>query len=118
MKTIEQITYQAHMFRRVQLEKEQLRRRKRKKEELYHFLKFYKEQRRLHQRRDHQFNTLVPIVYKPLVSECAICLEKNGESHRQINQCKHGFHSQCIEYWVKRGNWNCPLCRTPITPSV
>ncbi|KAH7653492.1 Zinc finger RING/FYVE/PHD-type protein [Dioscorea alata] len=45
---------------------------------------------------------------------CAVCLgslEKSDEV-RELGNCKHGFHKQCIDKWVDLGHLSCPLCRS------
>ena len=29
-----------------------------------------------------------------------------------IGKCKHGFHEDCIERWIKNGNISCTVCNT------
>ena len=116
MKTTAQITYGMYMFQQQQQERQERQRRQRKRRELYYLLKFYKEQRRQRDKCSILFEQLVPIVFQPLDTECAICLEQNEteKCHRTVKICNHRFHDKCIRYWVKRGNWNCPLCRACI----
>jgi len=46
--------------------------------------------------------------------ECCICLMNLNNGKRIIEaQCKHRFHSECLNTWIKSGNQlsiNCPLC--------
>uniref|UniRef100_A0A183CCT2 RING-type domain-containing protein n=1 Tax=Globodera pallida TaxID=36090 RepID=A0A183CCT2_GLOPA len=44
--------------------------------------------------------------------ECAVCLGhiEPGTMVRPLPSCKHLFHSECIEHWIKTHN-KCPLCR-------
>lgn len=53
--------------------------------------------------------------------ECCICLEKlendstdmtNDKQISQIEDCHHGFCSDCLFNWLKQHNM-CPVCRTP-----
>ncbi|XP_047948472.1 RING-H2 finger protein ATL16-like isoform X2 [Salvia hispanica] len=48
--------------------------------------------------------------------ECAVCLNEfqQGEKLRQIPNCCHVFHIDCIDIWLQN-NANCPLCRTSIS---
>ena len=58
-----------------------------------------------------------PINYKNLAAssslrDCAICLEDfvDGESCRVFSVCKHIFHLDCVDKWL-RNNPTCPICR-------
>lgn len=44
---------------------------------------------------------------------CAICLEEyeHGEAIRVLPRCKHMFHKDCIEQWLRLRSMNCPVCR-------
>lgn len=46
--------------------------------------------------------------------ECSICME-TVELGREVTvlPCKHWFHGECIEMWLKQHN-TCPHCRRPI----
>ncbi|GKB66133.1 zinc finger, RING/FYVE/PHD-type containing protein [Tanacetum coccineum] len=37
-----------------------------------------------------------------------------GEKYALLERCKHGFHVECVEAWLK-DHPNCPLCRTSIS---
>ncbi|PKU67874.1 E3 ubiquitin-protein ligase [Dendrobium catenatum] len=43
---------------------------------------------------------------------CAVCLSKfdDGEDIKVLPECKHCFHVQCIDLWLKSHS-SCPLCR-------
>lgn len=43
---------------------------------------------------------------------CCICLV-NLDNTADILICKHTFHSQCIQEWLKYSRW-CPLCRQDV----
>lgn len=51
--------------------------------------------------------------------DCIVCLSEVvlGESFAMLERCRHGFHVECVEAWLKDHS-NCPLCRTPITSGV
>ncbi|CAJ2632000.1 unnamed protein product [Trifolium pratense] len=51
------------------------------------------------------------------VLDCAVCLSEftDGDVCRTLPNCKHHFHSQCIDMWLDSHS-NCPLCRTPVQP--
>ncbi|KAF5811974.1 putative transcription factor C2H2 family [Helianthus annuus] len=36
---------------------------------------------------------------------------------REIVNCKHVFHRECLDKWVDVGQVNCPLCRSVLLPS-
>ena len=51
---------------------------------------------------------------------CAICLgimKHNDPITITITQCKHKFHSACLENWKKKSN-SCPLCRKNISDTL
>ncbi|KAL3504677.1 hypothetical protein ACH5RR_034518 [Cinchona calisaya] len=54
------------------------------------------------------------------VNYCSICLSEfaEGEEGRELAQCKHRFHRNCIEKWFLQGNQaaTCPLCRDLVIP--
>ncbi|KAK6337704.1 hypothetical protein TWF696_001187 [Orbilia brochopaga] len=44
---------------------------------------------------------------------CLVCLSdfEDGELCRQLVQCQHVFHRDCIDEWLTTGRNSCPLCR-------
>ncbi|KAI3761671.1 hypothetical protein L1987_52092 [Smallanthus sonchifolius] len=46
--------------------------------------------------------------------DCIVCLSevRVGERFAMLERCRHGFHVECVEIWLKH-HPNCPLCRTP-----
>lgn len=46
---------------------------------------------------------------------CSICQENGEEGQRvlEITQCKHMFHEECLEPWLRQKG-TCPLCRVSI----
>lgn len=48
-----------------------------------------------------------------LNSDCVICLVsfKEGDQCRVLQSCKHMFHDECVDAWLKK-KLRCPLCRT------
>ncbi|CAI9280848.1 unnamed protein product [Lactuca saligna] len=48
--------------------------------------------------------------------DCIVCLSEValGERLAVLERCRHGFHVECVEAWLK-DHPNCPLCRTPIS---
>ncbi|XAR49563.1 hypothetical protein NMG60_11032811 [Bertholletia excelsa] len=51
--------------------------------------------------------------------ECAVCLSvlEDDEVARFLPNCKHTFHVECIDKWL-RSHSNCPICRTEAEPRV
>ncbi|WKA08640.1 hypothetical protein VitviT2T_026345 [Vitis vinifera] len=52
--------------------------------------------------------------------DCAVCLEnfRKGDKCRLLPNCKHFFHSQCIDSWLLKTPI-CPICRTcASTPKI
>ncbi|KAJ4748900.1 RING-H2 finger protein ATL32 [Rhynchospora pubera] len=50
--------------------------------------------------------------------QCAICIGmlQIGEMVRSIPACKHLFHVECIDMWLKSHS-TCPLCRATVAPA-
>jgi RING-H2 zinc finger protein RHA1 len=53
---------------------------------------------------------------------CAVCLNQLGmqDEVRELRNCCHVFHRECIDRWVDRDHDNhmtCPLCRAPLLTS-
>ncbi|RCV10131.1 hypothetical protein SETIT_2G087800v2 [Setaria italica] len=48
---------------------------------------------------------------------CAVCLEdvRAGEVVRQLLACRHLFHGDCVDAWL-RAHRTCPLCRCDLSP--
>ncbi|KAK9757649.1 hypothetical protein RND81_01G176700 [Saponaria officinalis] len=48
-------------------------------------------------------------------TDCSVCLSEfqEGETLRLLPKCKHAFHIDCIDTWL-RSHINCPLCRAGI----
>ncbi|CAL1379308.1 unnamed protein product [Linum trigynum] len=50
---------------------------------------------------------------------CSICLGELRKGRAcQLRRCNHAFHVKCIERWVERAHYTCPLCRTSIFASL
>ncbi|KAI8619844.1 hypothetical protein BC830DRAFT_1059918, partial [Chytriomyces sp. MP71] len=51
--------------------------------------------------------------------ECPVCQDdfsnEEGGEETIILECKHHFHPQCIENWLKL-NATCPVCRKQVAP--
>ena len=52
------------------------------------------------------------------LQDCAVCLSEfaDGDKVRTLPNCKHGFHTHCIDAWFASHS-TCPLCRTPAQPA-
>ncbi|KAJ6810994.1 E3 ubiquitin-protein ligase [Iris pallida] len=46
-------------------------------------------------------------------STCSVCLcgLEERDVVRELGNCRHAFHKQCIDAWVDTGKVTCPLCR-------
>lgn len=51
-------------------------------------------------------------------TECSVCLSilEDGEIVRVLPNCKHNFHSECIDKWLSTHS-TCPICRTDAEPT-
>ncbi|XP_016504789.1 RING-H2 finger protein ATL40 [Nicotiana tabacum] len=51
--------------------------------------------------------------------ECAVCLSilENGEIVRNLPNCKHIFHVECIDKWFNCHS-TCPICRAEAKPQI
>ncbi|XP_026662611.1 E3 ubiquitin-protein ligase RHA1B-like [Phoenix dactylifera] len=49
---------------------------------------------------------------------CAVCLGEleARQKVRELGNCSHGFHVECIDKWVDAGQVTCPLCRSKLLP--
>ncbi|CAN1139173.1 Brassinosteroid-responsive RING protein 1 [Linum perenne] len=49
---------------------------------------------------------------------CTVCMEEiSGEEKiRELYNCRHVFHKECVDRWVDEGRLNCPLCRSNLFP--
>jgi hypothetical protein len=66
--------------------------------------------------RDEPEEVIVPIESVEPMGECSICIDSfTGTDHR-ILECKHIFHTGCINKWLEH-NSTCPICRR-IIPRV
>ena len=45
---------------------------------------------------------------------CSVCLTEFTREHlvSQLHRCSHVFHLECIESWLQRNQFTCPLCRS------
>ncbi|KAF7119615.1 hypothetical protein RHSIM_Rhsim13G0176000 [Rhododendron simsii] len=53
-------------------------------------------------------------------SPCAVCLALvNGSDEvRELCNCSHVFHTECLDGWVDQGRTTCPLCRSKLWPDL
>ncbi|PWA97234.1 Zinc finger, RING-CH-type [Artemisia annua] len=49
---------------------------------------------------------------------CTVCLDcvRADDLVRELVNCKHVFHQECLDRWVDEGQVNCPLCRSILLP--
>lgn len=49
---------------------------------------------------------------------CTICLESVELRHeiRELCNCNHVFHRECLDTWIDEGQVSCPLCRSMLLP--
>ncbi|KAL3521718.1 hypothetical protein ACH5RR_019867 [Cinchona calisaya] len=47
---------------------------------------------------------------------CAICLDNLEANHevRELHNCRHVYHKQCLDGWVETGHVTCPFCRAKL----
>uniref|UniRef100_A0A914I4G8 RING-type domain-containing protein n=1 Tax=Globodera rostochiensis TaxID=31243 RepID=A0A914I4G8_GLORO len=56
-------------------------------------------------------------ISKMTLDDCSVCMElldKNGDLPRQLINCEHFFHNDCISQWQNTsnaGSKTCPICR-------
>jgi RING-H2 zinc finger protein RHA1 len=50
---------------------------------------------------------------------CSVCLDCVERSHevRELSNCCHVFHRECLDRWVDEGQVTCPLCRSLLFPA-
>ncbi|KAK9293081.1 hypothetical protein L1049_021065 [Liquidambar formosana] len=46
---------------------------------------------------------------------CMNCMEANQEL-RELCNCSHMFHRECLDAWIDQGQVTCPLCRSKLLP--
>ncbi|KAG6688116.1 hypothetical protein I3842_11G108200 [Carya illinoinensis] len=51
---------------------------------------------------------------------CSVCLNSVKRSHeiRELSNCSHVFHRECLDRWVDEAKVTCPLCRTMLLPAA
>tara|TARA_B110000208_G_scaffold185903_1_gene241761 strand:+ start:2945 stop:3166 length:222 start_codon:yes stop_codon:yes gene_type:complete len=50
--------------------------------------------------------------YNTFNEECDICNTGFNSNDIQVGKCRHAFHINCINEWLKRSK-TCPYCRVP-----
>ena len=65
---------------------------------------------------ENTLNTLnVLKITKDMNEKCAICIEEMNENEEYFDiKCKHIFHSECLNTYLKNYNHICPVCRNEI----
>ncbi|TVU33278.1 hypothetical protein EJB05_25071, partial [Eragrostis curvula] len=68
--------------------------------------------------RDWDVAVDIPVYEQPdddAASKCPVCLNdvKEGEVVKQLPLCRHLFHQQCIDQWL-RDKPTCPVCRSGV----
>ena len=53
-------------------------------------------------------------VLQGVFQDCCICMDAICEQPVTVTNCKHIFHTKCLEKWTTNYNTNCPLCRAQI----
>ncbi|XP_059627337.1 brassinosteroid-responsive RING protein 1-like [Cornus florida] len=50
---------------------------------------------------------------------CVVCLKrmKVGDEVRELYNCCHVFHRECVDTWIDEGQVTCPLCRAKLLPN-
>ncbi|KAM4075953.1 hypothetical protein ACJW30_12G028000 [Castanea mollissima] len=50
---------------------------------------------------------------------CVVCLNNMEASDgvRELCNCSHVFHKECLDVWIGQGQVTCPLCRSKLSPS-
>ncbi|KAJ0974459.1 hypothetical protein J5N97_016424 [Dioscorea zingiberensis] len=50
---------------------------------------------------------------------CGVCLSRleQKDEVRELGNCSHVFHMECIDKWVNIGHLTCPMCRSQLLPS-
>ena len=51
--------------------------------------------------------------FKEMAIGCSTCMDSfTARCDASMTPCGHSFHTRCIINWLKRGQSNCPQCRT------
>ena len=58
-------------------------------------------------------------ITKDMNEKCMVCIEEMNEDEEYFDiKCKHIFHKDCLETYLKNYNHICPVCRNEIGDSV
>ena len=49
------------------------------------------------------------------LATCGVCFDLAVQP-QQMPRCEHAFCKGCIDGWLERGRWTCPLCRARVLP--
>ncbi|OWM79686.1 hypothetical protein CDL15_Pgr023098 [Punica granatum] len=49
---------------------------------------------------------------------CVVCMDGVAPEQeiRQLSNCRHVFHAECLDAWIEQGHVTCPLCRSKLLP--
>ncbi|KAM1054949.1 hypothetical protein FF1_002223 [Malus domestica] len=49
---------------------------------------------------------------------CIVCMDRveGGQRVRELSNCSHVFHKECLDAWIDEGQFTCPLCRSSLLP--
>ena len=53
---------------------------------------------------------------KVLEENCSVCMSKMGNPEEELCKlpCDHDFHAECIEPYLEKYNYKCPICRKEV----
>ncbi|KAB1205221.1 RING-H2 finger protein ATL7 [Morella rubra] len=56
--------------------------------------------------------------FLPKDSVCAICRNymEASDGVRELCNCSHVFHGECLDIWIGKDHVTCPLCRSKLSP--
>lgn len=49
---------------------------------------------------------------------CSVCLDRiaTHDEVRELSNCEHLFHRECLDRWLDEGQFSCPFCRSMLLP--
>ncbi|XP_024165980.1 RING-H2 finger protein ATL70 [Rosa chinensis] len=53
-------------------------------------------------------------------SMCIVCMNSIEaiDEVRELKNCSHVYHRECLDLWVAQGQVTCPLCRSKLLPTA